>query len=54
MNLTAGRPVACVASEWRAVCDDGWDEREARVLCRRHGFPQGISGLIGLGFVHVY
>ena len=45
-DLVAGGLEVCTGSVWRAVCDDGWDGREARVFCRQLGFPEGEHILI--------
>ena len=41
-NLLAGHIEVCVASQWRAVCHHGWDERDARAACRQLEYTIGI------------
>ena len=33
-----GRVEICVEGFWGTVCDSGWDQREAVVVCRQIGF----------------
>ena len=39
-NLSAGMILVCADGEWRAVCDDGWDQQDARTICRKLNLPQ--------------
>ena len=36
-----GRVEVCYGVQYRTVCDDYWDELEARVVCRQLEFTSG-------------
>ena len=42
-----GRVEICMENTWGAVCSDGWDDAEARVVCRQLGLS-GNSSVCGL------
>ena len=39
-NASEGTVLVCFNNTYHSVCDDFWDELEARVVCRQLGFDE--------------
>lgn len=43
INNGTGRVEVYVNGRWGTVCDDGWDQREATVVCRMFNYSNGMT-----------
>ena len=41
-----GRAELCWNNQWKAVCDSGWDQAEARTVCTERGYLPSNSEYI--------
>ena len=39
VNNTDGRVEVCVDMQWASVCDNGWTNKDAEVVCNQLGLP---------------
>ena len=56
-NKYEGRVEVCNNEEWKTVCDRGWREEEAEVVCRQLGYSEHTNCLFTLNnpntFTHI-
>ena len=43
-NKFKGLVEVCQGGIWKTVCNQGWGDREARVVCRQLGFAEDTRG----------
>ena len=55
-TLQEGRLEICINSNWSTICDDMWDDTDARVVCRQLGYDENgksaNSSETSLAFYH--
>jgi hypothetical protein len=43
-NKFEGRVEVCQGGQWKTVCNRGWNDEEAQVVCRQLGFAEDSRG----------
>ena len=53
-NAKQGTVMVCHEGSFGSVCDNGWDDNDAKVVCRMLGYPAEGNGKISFSLVQLF